>query len=41
MIYVAIPFDPGQVSTVEMPEKEEILKALGVAIPFDPGQVST
>ena len=38
---VAIPFDPGQVSTVIKGIIKEVVTLKEVAIPFDPGQVST
>ena len=38
MFWVAIPFDPGQVSTWL---RRGLSMRLEVAIPFDPGQVST
>ena len=37
---VAIPFDPGQVSTSSV-DASNGFPILPVAIPFDPGQVST
>jgi hypothetical protein len=39
VVLVAIPFDPGQVSTVRV--RAYGLGEVSVAIPFDPGQVST
>ena len=40
--YVAIPFDPGQVSTEQIFGSSHLPGERGkVAIPFDPGQVST
>ena len=38
---VAIPFDPGQVSTRSKGFEDIVLYYARVAIPFDPGQVST
>ena len=38
---VAIPFDPGQVSTKKTQVVDRVSGCFTVAIPFDPGQVST